>query len=145
MLKILIIMLGITVSIFASNLQKSGDTVVDREHNLIWQDHKHNVKVVVTHEHAIEYCEKLTQSGASNWRVPSVEEYSYIIDKSRIKDELMIDKSFYHVKRDDYWTSDRTWLRNFGKYAYYVFFKSGAVYYQNRTYPKYIRCVRDLK
>jgi len=143
--KFIITILISSVFLFGIDLRKSGDTVVDKKNNLIWQDHVHNVKVIVTHEHAIEYCEKLIQSGSSSWRVPTVEEYSYIIDKSRVKEELMINKAFYHVKQDDYWAADRTWIRNFGRYAYYVFLKSGAIYYQNRTYPKYIRCVRDIK
>ena len=143
--KFIITILISSVFLFGASLRKSGDTVVDKKHNLIWQDHEHNVKVIVTHEHAIEYCENLIQSGSSSWRVPTIKEYEYIIDKSRAKDELMIDKAFYHIKQDDYWAADRTWIRNFGKYAYYVFFKSGTVYYQNRTYPKYIRCVRDIK
>ena len=145
MKKIIITTFTSSIFLFGLGLHKSGDTVIDKKHNLIWQDHIDNVRVKVTHEHAVEYCEKLTQSGSSSWRLPTVKEYSYIIDKSRVEDELMIDKAFYHIKQDDYWTQDRTWIRNFGKYAYYVFFKSGAVYYQNRTYPKYVRCVRDIK
>ena len=144
MIKYIIILIISSSILLAIDMRKSGDTVVDKKHNLIWQDHQHNVKIIVTHQHALEYCEKLTQSGSSSWRVPTVEEYKYIIDKSRVKDELMINRAFYHVKQDDYWANDRTWIRNFGKYAYYVFLKSGTIYYQNRTYPKYIRCVRDM-
>ncbi|MEA3499080.1 MAG: DUF1566 domain-containing protein [Campylobacterota bacterium] len=144
-MKTMIAMLISATLLFAFDLRKSGDTVVDKTHKLLWQDHPHNTKVILTHPHAIEYCEKLKQGGFMNWRLPSVEEYEYIIDKSRVKEEIMINKVFYHIVQDDYWTSDRTWIRNFGRYAYYVFFKSGAVYYQNRTYPKYVRCVRDMK
>ena len=144
MMKIIITMLLSSIFLFGVGLRKSGDTVVDKKHNLIWQDHKDNARVIVTHEHAIEYCDRLQQDGFTNWRVPSIKEFKYIIDKSRVKEELMIDKEFYHVMQDDYWASDRTWIRNFGRYAYYVFFKSGAIYYQNRTYPKYIRCIRDM-
>lgn len=133
------------LSLSASSLTRSGEYVIDDTNRLMWQDSKDNEKVLLTQEHAVEYCSKLHFGGFSDWRLPTVKEYKTIIDKSRTKVELMIDKSFRYVLQDDYWASDRTWVRNFGLYGYYVFFKSGAVYYQNRTYPKYVRCVRSLK
>jgi len=143
-MKNIIVLLLISSALFGVGMRKSGDTVVDNKHQLIWQDHPHNVKVFLTHEHAVTYCADLDQSGATNWRLPTVEEYKYIIDKSRVDEELMIDRAFYHIVQGDYWADDRTWMRNFGKYAYYVFFKSGSIYYQNRSYAKYVRCVRDM-
>ena len=144
MLKILIISLFTFTLLFSNHFFKNGDTVIDKKHKLMWQDHKDNVKVIVTHQHAIEYCEMITQSGFSDWRLPTIEEYQYIIDKSRIKDKLMIQNSFKYIKQDNYWASNRTWLRNFGRYGYYVFFKSGTIYYQNRMYPMNVRCIRDM-
>ncbi len=143
-MKIFITILFFIISLLANDLEKSGNTVIDNKNSLIWQDHIDNTKVIVTHPHAVEYCEKLVQSGSSSWRLPSIDEYEYIIDKTRVKEELMINRVFSHIIQDDYWTNDRTWIRNFGRYAYYVFFKSGTVYYQNRTYPKYVRCIRDM-
>jgi len=133
----------ITIELFSANLIKSGDTVVDRDHKLIWQDHKENTIYRLKQDNAIKYCDELTQSGFSDWRLPTVEEYKYIIDKTR-KDEIMINKKFYHIVQDGYWTKDRTW-RTLGRYGYYIFFKSGTAYYENRTYAKYVRCVRDIK
>ena len=144
MIKKFITLVLISSALFGVGMRKSGDTVVDRQHRLIWQDHKHNTKILVNHEQALDYCANLDQSGATNWRLPKVEEYKYIIDKSRVDEQLMINRAFFHVLQDDYWAEDRTWLRNFGKYAYYVFLKSGAIYYQNRSYKKYVRCVRDM-
>ena len=111
----------------------------------MWQDSMDNVKIRVIHDKAIEYCEKLSANGFSDWRLPSTIEYGYIIDKTRIKKQIMIHKAFKYVIKDDYWAADRTWIRNFGRYAYYVFIKSGSIYYQNRTYKKFVRCVRDMK
>ena len=143
-MKILLLILVTIVSVYGIKLTKSGDYVIDDKNKLMWQDTKDNIRVIVTHEHAIEYCSILRISGFSDWRLPTVEDYKLVIDKNR-KRELMIHKSFKYVKADEYWTQDRTWIRNFGQYAYYVFFKSGSIYYQNRTYPMYVRCVRDLK
>lgn len=144
-MKVLSILFIVSLSLFSAKLTKSGDYVIDDTHKLMWQDSKYNTKIIVTQPHAEEYCEKLSQNGFHDWRLPTVEEYTYIIDKTRVKEELMINKAFKHVVKDDYWASDRTWIRNFGRYGYYVFLKSGAIYYQNRSYPKYVRCVRNLK
>ena len=111
----------------------------------MWQDTMDNVKVRVNHDNAIKYCEDLTQNGFYDWRLPTVEEHKNILDKTRVKEEIMINRAFKYVLKDDYWLNDRTWTRNFGRYAYYLVIKSGAFYYQNRTYEKFVRCVRDMK
>jgi len=129
----------------ASKLTRSGDSIIDDQNKLMWQDTRENSKILLTQDHSIEYCEKLNLKGFSDWRLPTVKEYETIIDRKRTRAELMINKAFKFVLRDDYWSQDRTWKRNFGTYGYYVYFKSGAIYYQNRTYPKYVRCVRSLK
>ena len=138
-----IILIGLT-SLFGLKLTKSGSYVIDDEHKLMWQDTKNNKRVLLSHKHAIEYCDKLTLNGFEDWRLPLVEEYKYIIDKKR-RNRSKINRAFRHNNPDDYWTNDRTWLRNFGKYGYYIKFKNGAIYYQNRTYPMYVRCLRVMR
>lgn len=130
---------------FANQLVKSGDYVLDDANRLMWQDNYDTVKVRLTQPGAVEYCDNLLFAGFSDWRLPSREEYKLIIDKTR-KEELKINKAFKYILPENYWTRDRTWIRNFGLYGYFVFFKSGAIYYQNRTlYKKFVRCVRTLK
>ncbi len=131
--------------ICADNLVKSGEYVIDDANRLMWQDNYDTVKIRLTQPGAVAYCENLNFAGFSDWRLPSREEYKTIIDTTR-KDELMINRAFKYILPENYWTSDRTWIRNFGLYGYFVFFKSGAIYYQNRTlYKKFVRCVRTLK
>ena len=134
-----------TITLFAAKLTRSGNYVIDDTNKLMWQDTKDNTKFLFTQDQAIEYCEKLNINGFRDWKLPSVDNYKTIINLKRVRSQLMINKAFKYVKRSDYWSRDRTWIRNFGAYGYYVFFKSGTVYYQNRTYPKYARCVRKLK
>lgn len=143
-MKILAILLITAVFLFGLKLTKSGDYVIDDKNKLMWQDHQDNKRVIVTQDHAIEYCEKLTLNGFSDWRVPTIKNYKLIIDLKR-RAELKINRAFRHKLPEEYWTSDRTWIRNLGQYGYFVYFKSGAIYYQNRTYPMYVRCVRDMK
>lgn len=135
-----IILLSFTFS-FGSNFVKINDYILDKEHNLFWQDTQENITILKTQVEAISYCDNLNLSGYSDWKLPTREQYKYIIDKTR-KDELMINRRFEYILSNDYWSIDTTW-RSFGRYGYYIFFKSGAIYYQNKTYPKYVRCVRE--
>lgn len=144
-MKILTLLCFLSLVLFASKLTRSGNYIIDDQNKLMWQDSLENVKILLTQEHSVEYCKKLNFGGFSDWRLPNIEEYTTIINKKRITSQPQINKAFKYIKQDDYWASDRTWIRNFGLYGYYVFFKSGTVYYQNRTYPKYVRCVRSLK
>lgn len=144
-MKSIYILLIITNFLLANKLTKSGDYVIDDANKLMWQDTYDNVKNRYTQDEAIEYCQNLVLSGYSNWYLPTTDNYKTIIDKTRVKEELMINKAFKFVLPEKYWTSDRTWIRNFGLYGYFVFFKSGAIYYQNRSYKKFVRCVREIK
>lgn len=143
-MKIILAIVLISSFIFGAKLTRSGDYVIDDQNKLMWQDNYDTVKVRLTQAKAIEYCEELSHAGFSDWHLPSRDEYKTIINKKR-KDELMIDRAFKYILPENYWASDRTWTRNFGLYGYFVFFKSGAIYYQNRTYKKFVRCVRNLK
>jgi hypothetical protein len=145
-MRIIFLSLFIFISLTLGNkLVRSGDYVLDDTNRLMWQDSYDTVKVRLDQPNAVKYCEKLSFAGFSDWRLPNREEYKTIIDITR-KKELKIDKAFKYILPENYWTSDRTWIRNFGLYGYYVYFKSGAIYYQNRTlYKKFVRCVRSLK
>lgn len=127
----------------AQELIKSGDYVVDKTNNKMWQDTKDNIEVLLYQNNAKKYCQKLTLGGFSNWHLPTRKELKQIIDMNRA-DEFKISKAFSYALPDDYWTQDVTW-RSLGQYGYYILFKSGSVYYQNKNYPKYVRCVRDIK
>ena len=139
----IILILSIITLLYSSNLSRGAFTIVDAKHHLLWQDNKDTISLALTHKDAINYCKKLSLEGYSNWRLPTVDEYKYIFDLTR-EDEILLDKKFRFVIKDDYWTSDRTWYRNFGKYAYFIKIKSAHSYYQNRSYKKYVRCVKDI-
>ncbi len=134
-----ILLIIVSVYLDASML-KSINTIYDDENKLTWQNTKDNITISKTHKNAIKYCEDLKLLGANNWRLPTRQEYKLIINIKR-DDEHMINKAFNHNLPSDYWTSETTW-RNFGKYAYYVFFKSGAIYYNNKNDKKFVRCIR---
>ncbi len=140
-MKFVLIVCLFTYSLFGAELFKESNIVYDKKNKLAWQDTKDNVTQIASQDDSIKYCEELTLDGYSNWRLPSVDEYKTIIDLTR-KDELMINRTFKYTLPSDYWTKDRTW-RTLWRYGYYIFFKSGSVYYENRSYKKLIRCVSD--
>ncbi len=142
-MKILTLLIFFISYSFSSNFFKNGDYVIDKVHNLYWQDTIDNINILKNQEGAVEYCENLYSSGHSDWVLPTREQYKYIIDKTR-KDEKLINRRFEYILSDHYWTSDRTW-RNFYRWGYYIHFKSATFYYENKTYPKYVRCVREAK
>lgn len=142
-MRYIIIFVFFLTSSYAKDIFKYGDFVVDNIHNLYWQDTQENTTLLKTHQGAIKYCEELSLAGFDDWYLPTVEQYKFIIDKSK-KDIPKIDSSFVYIVNDDYWTKDSRW-QNFYRYGYYVLFKSGNIYYQNKKYPKYVRCIRENK
>jgi len=143
-MKIITILIISFVSLFALKLTKSGNYVIDDTHKLMWQDTKDNIILQLNHDEAISYCNKLKLDGFRDWRLPTVKNYLKIVDKQR-RINIKINKAFRYRTQFDYWTNDRTWIRNFGLYGYYLKFENGAAYYQNRTYDMFIRCVRDMQ
>ncbi|MBD3840805.1 MAG: DUF1566 domain-containing protein [Campylobacterales bacterium] len=126
----------------AQGLYRSSDMVIDSTNKLMWEDSVQNTKIRLSQADALEYCQKSTFGGYSNWRLPTVKEYQLIIDKTR-RDEIMINPTFKYILQTGYWTSDKTW-RTLNLYGYYIYFKSGTAYYENKTYKKFVRCVRDM-
>ena len=130
--------------LLALPLKQSDSSVIDYNTKLLWQDTPSNIEKIFTHKEAIKYCKNLELRGFRGWRLPTRDEYKTIIDKNRGDEEPKIKDIFKYVLIADYWTNDRTWIRNFGLYSYYIFFKSGTFYYQNRNYQKYVKCVHTI-
>jgi len=86
------IFLIFTLFVFSfAQLSKSGNSVIDKENKLMWQDTKDNVTLAFTHTQSEKYCNELVLGGFTNWRLPTMQEYKNILDLTR-DDEIMIDK-----------------------------------------------------
>lgn len=118
----------------------SKNIVIDDKQRLMWQDSSDNVNVLKNHSEAHEYCDKLSFAGFSDWRLPYIEEYETIVNKSNSKTN--IDFAFRFNLRDQYWAYKSHW-RTFWFYADYMYFVSGTPYFDNRDKLKYLRCVRE--
>ncbi|WP_072679677.1 DUF1566 domain-containing protein [Arcobacter sp. LA11] len=139
---LILLVLFLSFSI-ANDFRRSGkDAVVDTKNKLMWIDNISVVKTLRTHEEATFYCENLSFLGFTNWRIPKIEEFEFIVDKKNEKN--YINKTFRFNVPDGYWAQKAHW-RTLWFYADYMHFVSGTPYYDSRHKNKYVRCVRDIR
>ena len=84
----------------------------------MWTDSVSNIKLRKTHEEATEHCESLSFAGYSNWRLPEIEEYELIVDKSN--ERTYINRAFRFNLPEGYWARKAHW-RTLWFYADYMF------------------------
>ncbi len=131
-------MIMIGLSLLNADFTKTGDTVKDSISKLEFQDDTVGSKM--TWESAISYCENLTLSGHSDWRLPNINELKSIIDRSGNQPHIVY--GFQKTSYDyPYWSSTSYEIDEFN--AWYVNFDEGSVYYDLKAYNYYVRCVRD--
>jgi hypothetical protein len=118
------------------------EVVKDHTTHLMWVDDSSSVSLQLTHKEALQYCEKLSHAGYTNWRLPEIEEFKSIVDKLNRK--TYINKAFKYSVPSGYWAYEAH-FRTFWYYADYMNFISGTAYFDNRNVNKYVRCVRDIK
>jgi hypothetical protein len=120
--------------------QHNIEVVVDTNNSLMWVDNITNIKILRIHEDAISYCKNLTHAGYSNWRIPKLKEFEYIVEKRNPK--TYINYAFKYNLPTGYWAKRAHW-RTLWFYADYMHFVSGTKYFDSRHKKKYVRCVRD--
>ncbi len=128
---------------FSNDFRRDGTrkVVVDSTAKLMWIDNFSNVKNRLNHRDATDYCESLSYAGYDNWRLPTIEEFELIVDKTN--ERSYINRAFKFNMPVGYWASKAHW-RTFWFYADYMFFVSGTPYYDSRHKKKFVRCVRDI-
>ncbi len=122
--------------------QNSQDVVIDSKRNLMWQDNIDAVKLRLPHDEAQEFCEGLIFAGHTNWRLPDIEEYKTIVDKTNT--QSYINYAFKYNLPKGYWAEKAHW-RTLWFYADYMNFISGTAYFDSRHKKKYFRCIRDIR
>lgn len=122
-------------------IDKVHGTVIDTKTNLMWE--KKGSSEVFTWEESKTWVKNIKNAyhlGYCDWRLPTIEELSSLIDYSR--EDPAIDPIFY-CHPEYYWSS--TGYVSGISYAWLVFFGNGSVF----TYPKtnmcYVRFCRDYK
>ena len=138
MKKIILIMLGLSISLVATMERNSTTGIVtDSVTTLQWQDN--TALTNQTWADAIIYCEGLVLSGYSDWRLPNINELTSLIDYTYSNSTwffpaFVSDPSLY------YWSST-TDVRYSGN-AWFVHFHNGLQYRYDKSNSYYVRCVR---
>ena len=136
MKQILLIMIGLSISLFADFTRDDTTKIVtDNETGLQWQDNK---TVYKTWQSAINYCEALTLGDYDDWRLPNINELLSIVDDTKINPSMSsVFKSF---ASSNYWSS--TTNAYYSSNAWLVGFYYGYQDYNNKNNSIYVRCVR---
>ena len=90
---------------------------------------------------AVEYCKGLNLGEFDDWRLPTIEELMYIVDRAKI--EPSMNNIFENVASNDYW-SFSTFVDH-KQYGWYTNFSHGIDGWDNKSSKYHVRCVRDVQ
>jgi hypothetical protein len=111
--------------------------VIDGATFLMWQQDDPGM---MSWGDAMAYCEGLTLSDYTDWRLPNVKEAASLLDDNR--SNPAIDKTYFkNAQADRYWPSTIL-ASNSHNWAWYVDFASGYLVYSFQSDKNYVRCVR---
>lgn len=162
--KLIFIVLLVTSILYSNEIiserfkyNKKSSLIYDKEYNLIWQDEDNSNTYTI--KEAEEYCNKLTISTYSKWRLPTIKELQSIVNYNKskpaiyssFKNTLFFDLpvDFEDANYDKYGTNGVYWsssklfkYRNNNGY-YYINFNFGIVCGTNGNKKNYVRCVHN--
>lgn len=120
----------------------TNNIVVDNTNGLIWEDTTNTTSTIGSWTSANNYCQGLIIGIYTNWRLPTIQEWLNIVD--RTKYEPVIDTTYFqnNVNDKSYWSSTvdatdstKVWRINIGY---------GSILTDSKvTDSRYVRCVHD--
>jgi alpha-tubulin suppressor-like RCC1 family protein len=121
----------------ASLVHNNDGTVTDIATGLMWQ--KESVNQDMNWQVALNYCEKLTTSNYTDWRLPNINELTSILDYSKYNPA--IDNNFFYDNLSEtFWSSSP--YSGLINYAWMVNFYYGHKSSSNKLSSNYVRSVR---
>ncbi len=81
------------------------ETVLDNRTNLLWEDNTNSSSTTYTWSDANTHCKSLDLNGFTNWRLPTIHELYFLLDRSKSTPPTIKD-GFTNVAYDGYWTSN---------------------------------------
>jgi len=115
-------------------LEEPQKSYIDTKTGLMWQAESQDK---MTWHDAMEYAEDLSEGGYDDWRLPTIEELTTLIDYTQTLPATNIP----NIRSSTYWSS--TTYASSTSSAWYVYFRSGSVGYGSKSYSYYVRCVRS--
>jgi len=119
---------------------RANDIVTDHTTGLMWRDDANASTTKNTWSDANTTCENMEFSGYNDWRLPTAEELSTLLDANR-SSFPNIDPTFQNTASNYYWSST-TSAPYTATHAWGVYFNNGGVNSTNKTNSIYVRCVR---
>lgn len=116
--------------------ERSGESVIDTETTLQWEDSRQNEIRESVWRDAKKYCASLDLEGFHDWRLPTREELQKLVRASEAGEV-----HFEHGAVNGYWTSEVN--RKMPINAFVVFSGNGHIYDTDRCDEEHVRCVRD--
>ena len=118
------------------------EVVIDGVTNLMWEDSYADTTYYLWSE-AFTRCEEFGLNGYDDWRVPTIDELVFIIDRGR--EEPALNPAFQHklyASDDHYWSSTENPKDN--DYAWVISFRTGIYEESEKDYGLSVVCVRDI-
>jgi len=94
----------------------------------------------MTWDEAVNYCNNLTLSGKTDWRLPNIYELQAVRDLTKFGPEADI-KMFPNIYSSNYWSSTNDPQLKDCAWSVRFFYRGSASYY-NKANRYYVRCVR---
>ena len=130
-MKRVILTLSVVVSLATADTVSIG--------GLQWQDDSDAKSVKRDFAGAKAYCEELSLSGSSDWRLPTIKELQSIVDIKKYKPAFK--SVFKNTVSGDYWSSTTNVAGP--DYAWAVNFEYGLTESDVKKDKFFVRCVRD--
>ena len=121
-------------STFETTTVKGDVVVTDTKTGLIWQ--KKTYETRKTWQKALDYCEKLTYAGYSDWRLPDKNELASLVNYEKCDP----DSDFPDMPSQYFWSSSTS--SGYTDLAWSVNFYHWGVGNVTKTSSRYVRCVR---
>ena len=93
-----------------------------------------------TWDAALSQCEGLSYASSTEWRLPNVKELVSIANYQNVSPAINT-TYFPATQSDRYWSS--TTYAGYPYFAWFVYFYSGNVFYDDKAFGYYVRCVRQ--
>ncbi len=123
--------------------QRNGEIVTDTKLGLMWQDNSRTKSTKKNWKEAKKYCQDLSFGGYNDWKLPSYDELTTIVDYDRCDPAII--PSFINVNiTNPYWSSSE-YVKNKNE-VWYMRFSDGYLRNNyNKTDAYNVRCIRNNK